>query len=103
MPRTATHNQVQRKKKDLPEDKLDTFQNRNLEPAEWENLADQVLKRGYKRWQTNFEEKTSQLEKKMKNSNLHRGHPMTPAWKTQGLEEAHDKPRAKNYNVLGTQ
>ena len=29
-----------------PEDILDTFQNRNLAPAEWENLADQLLKRG---------------------------------------------------------
>ena len=29
-----------------PEDILDTFQNRNLAPAEWENLTDQLLKRG---------------------------------------------------------
>ena len=29
-----------------PDDILDTFQNRNLAPAEWENLADQILKRG---------------------------------------------------------
>ena len=29
-----------------PEDILDTFQNRNLAPAEWENLAYQFLKRG---------------------------------------------------------
>ena len=29
-----------------PEDILDTFQNRNLAPAEWENLADQFLKSG---------------------------------------------------------
>ena len=29
-----------------PEDILDTFQNRNLAPAEWKNLADQLLKRG---------------------------------------------------------
>ena len=29
-----------------PEDFLDTFQNQNLAPAEWENLADQLLKRG---------------------------------------------------------
>ena len=29
-----------------PEDILDTFQNRNLALAEWENLADQFLKRG---------------------------------------------------------
>ena len=29
-----------------PEDILDKFQNRNLAPAEWENLADQLLKRG---------------------------------------------------------
>ena len=29
-----------------PEDILDTFQNRNLAPAEWENIADQLLKRG---------------------------------------------------------
>ena len=29
-----------------PEDILDTFQNRNLPPAEWENLADQLRKRG---------------------------------------------------------
>ena len=28
-----------------PEDILDTFQNRNLAPAVWENLADQLLKR----------------------------------------------------------
>ena len=26
-----------------PEDILDTFQNRNLAPAEWENFADQLL------------------------------------------------------------
>ena len=31
-----------------PEDILDTFQNRNLAPAEWENLVDQLLKRGSK-------------------------------------------------------
>ena len=29
-----------------PEDILDTFQNRNLAPAEWESFADQLLKRG---------------------------------------------------------
>ena len=29
-----------------PEDILDTFQNRNLAPANWENFADQLLKRG---------------------------------------------------------
>ena len=86
-----------------PEDLLETFQNRNLAPAEWGNLADQVLKGGYKRWQTNFEEKTSQSEKEMTNSNIHRGYQTTPAWRTQGLVEAHDKLRAKNHNVLGTQ
>ena len=32
-----------------PEDILDTFQNRNLAPAEWENFADQLLKRGVQR------------------------------------------------------
>ena len=32
-----------------PEDKLDTFQNQNLAPAEWENFADQLLKRGVQR------------------------------------------------------
>ena len=32
-----------------PEDILDTFQNQNLPPAEWENLADQLLKRGSKK------------------------------------------------------
>ena len=37
------------KKMDLstkPKHILDTFQNCDLSPAEWENLADQVLKRG---------------------------------------------------------
>ena len=29
-----------------PEDILDTFQKRNLAPADWENLADQFVKRG---------------------------------------------------------
>ena len=29
-----------------PEDFLDTFQNRNLAPADWENLVDQLLKNG---------------------------------------------------------
>ena len=29
-----------------PEDIVDTFQNRNLAPARWETLTDQVLKRG---------------------------------------------------------
>ena len=29
-----------------PEDILDSFQNRNLAPAEWENLVDQLPKRG---------------------------------------------------------
>ena len=29
-----------------PEDNLDTFQNRNLAPAEWENFAEQLFKRG---------------------------------------------------------
>ena len=29
-----------------PEDIQDTFHNRNLAPADWENLADQLLKRG---------------------------------------------------------
>ena len=81
---------------------MDKFQNRNLAPEEWENLADQVLKRGYKRWQTNFEEKTSQSEKEMTNSILHREYQMTPAWKTQGIEEAHDKLRAKNHRFLKT-
>ena len=28
-----------------PEDILDMFQNQNLAPAEWENLAEQILKR----------------------------------------------------------
>ena len=28
---------------------MDTFQNRNLAPAEWENFADQLLKRGVQR------------------------------------------------------
>ena len=40
---------VKLKKIDLttrPGDILDTFQNRNLAPADWENLADQLLKRG---------------------------------------------------------
>ena len=32
-----------------PEDILDTFQNRNLAPAEWERFADQLLKRGVQR------------------------------------------------------
>ena len=31
-----------------PGDILDPFQNRNLAPAEWENFADQLLKRGLK-------------------------------------------------------
>ena len=33
-----------------PEDILDTFQNRNLAPADWENLADQLLKRGVQKF-----------------------------------------------------
>ena len=32
-----------------PEDIFDTFQNRNLAPAEWEKFADQLLKRGVRR------------------------------------------------------
>ena len=32
-----------------PEDILDTFQNKNLAPAEWEKFADQLLKRGVQR------------------------------------------------------
>ena len=32
-----------------PEDIVDTFQNRNLAPAVWENFADQLLKRGVQR------------------------------------------------------
>ena len=32
-----------------PEDVIDTFQNRNLAPADWQNLADQLLKRGFQK------------------------------------------------------
>ena len=32
-----------------PEDILDTFQNRNLAPSDWEKFADQLLKRGVQR------------------------------------------------------
>ena len=32
-----------------PEDILDTFQNRNLAPSDWEKFADQLLKRGIQR------------------------------------------------------
>ena len=37
-----------------PEDILDTFQNRNLAPAEWENFADQLLKRGIQKVADDF-------------------------------------------------
>ena len=45
--------QAKLKKIDLttrPEDILDTFQNRNLAPADWENLADQLHKRGVQKF-----------------------------------------------------
>ena len=58
-----------------PEDILDSFQNRNLAPAE---LVDQLLKRGVHK----VADELSQPLNGMKNSNFLRGH------QTQGLEGA---------------
>ena len=56
-----------------PEDILDMFQNQNLAPAEWENLAEQVLKRGSKKSRTTSEGMSSQYPKGTQYLSLVRG------------------------------
>ena len=78
----------------------DTFQNRKLAPAEWEIMANQVLKSGVQKVADELRGKNLSVGERDKNSALQRGHQMTPAWKKQELEEADVKLSAKNHNAL---
>ena len=82
------------------EDIQDTFQNRKLAPAEWEMMADQVLKRGIQKVADKLRGKNLSVGERDKNSALQWGHQMTPAWKKQELEEADVKLSAKKHNAL---
>ena len=80
-----------------PEDLLDTFQNRNLAPAEWENLADQFLKRS----RTTSGDMSSQHWNGIRDSNLLKEFQTILASKNRGSEEAQDRLRARSQNGLG--
>ena len=47
-----------------PEDILDTLQNENLAPADWENLTNQILKRGVQKVADELREKNQSVDER---------------------------------------
>ena len=94
------------KKVDLstkPEDILETFQNRDLVPAEWEHLAHQMLKRGVQKVPDELRGKNQSA-----GEGAERFYPPTVVSDDSNMEDmgpgdAPDKRRARNTNVLATQ
>ena len=63
------------------EDILNTFQNRKLALAEWETMADQVLRRGVQKVADELRGKNLSVGERDEKFYPPLGHQMTPAWK----------------------
>ena len=81
-----------------PEDILDSFQNRNLAPAEWENLVDQLLKRGVHKVGGQSQPAAERDEK----FELPQGASDDSSVEDAGLKRSSNRQRARSQNALGT-